>query len=600
MEIFRLFGSIFVNTDAADESMKKTEKSAESIASKLGKGIATAAKWGAGIVTAATVATSAMVGLATDAAGTADEIDKMSQKIGFSTEAYQEWDYIAQKCGTSMETLQGGITDLAEKMHDAATGSGEAAEIFSRLGISVVDAEDNLRSQQEVFEETIIALQQMENATERQALATKLMSTTGEELLPLLNGQVESIDTLKQSAHDLGLVMSEDAVSAGVTLGDTIDDIKQSFTMIGTSLGSEVIPVIRQFADIIISNMPMIQQTIGTLAPVLVSLVSTLLPPLTELIQMLLPVLIDLFNQLMPPLMQVVEMIMPVIAELLSMLIPPLMEIVQTLLPPLMQIIEALMPLLNVLMELLMPILQLVLDLIAPLVRLTMAVLTPLIEILAQLLTDALAPLIPLIEVISQLFEGQLMVTLEHVTAMVESVVQVFRGLIDFIVGVFTGDWEQAWNGVIDIFSGLFSGLVNIVKYPLNQIITGINSVFSALGEIQIPDWVPVIGGSTFSLPKIPMLYKGGNVIEEGTVMVGEKGPELLNLPRGARVTPLDGNEVQTLDYSMLMKVIVEAIRMVIPELEQVIQIIPDEDGIYKIVRKKNNENIKAGKPSLA
>lgn len=599
MEIFRLFGSIFVNTDAADESMKKTEKSAESIASKLGKGIATAAKWGAGIVTAATVATSAVIGLAAEAAGTTDEIDKMSQRIGFSAEAYQEWEYIASRCGTSMETLQGGITDLAEKMDDAATGSGEAAEIFKRLGVSVLDAEGNLRSQQTVFEETIVALQQMENATERQALATKLMSTTGEELLPLLNGQVGAVDELKQKAKDLGLVIAEDTVKAGVKFGDTIEDIKQSFSVLGTNLGSAVIPVIQQFADIIMQNMPLIQEMIGALVPILISLTSTLLPPLTELIQMLLPVLIELFNQLMPPLMQMVEMIMPVITELLSMLIPPLMEIVQALLPPLMQIIEALMPLLNVLMELLMPILQLVLDLIAPLVRLTMAVLTPLIEILAQLLTDALAPLIPLIEVISQLFEGQLMVTLEHVTAMVESVMQVFRGLIDFIVGVFTGDWEQAWNGVIDIFSGLFSGLVNIVKYPLNQIITGINSVFSALGEIQIPDWVPVIGGSTFSLPKIPMLYKGGNVIEEGTVMVGEKGPELLNLPRGARVTPLDGNEVQTLDYSMLMKVIVEAIRMVIPELEQVIQIIPDKDGIFRIVQQKNRENIKAGRPSL-
>lgn len=600
MEIFKLFGSIFVNTDEADKSMQKTEKSAENIATKLGAGIKTAAKWGAGIVAGAAVATSAMFGLATNAAGTADEIDKMSQKIGISNEAYQEWSYVMGQNGMDVEKLSVGMKTLVAQMDSAASGTASAQENFEKLGVSIYDSTGQLKDQETILNEAMHALADMENGTEKARLATELFGKAGIEMMPMLNQGSTAMDELTQRAHDLGLVMSDEAVTAGVTLGDTIDDIKQSFAMIGTNLGSAVIPVIQQFADIIISNMPMIQQTIGALAPVLVSLVGTLLPPLTELIQVLLPVLIDLFNQLMPPLMQVIEMVMPVITELISMLIPPLMEIVQALLPPLMQIIEALMPLLNVLMELLLPILQLVLDLIAPLVKLTMAVLTPLIEILSKLLTDALAPLIPLIETISQLFEGQLMVTLEHVTAMVESVMQVFEGLIDFVVGVFTGDWERAWNGVVDIFAGIFSGIVNIVKYPLNQIISGINTVFSALGDIEIPSWVPVIGGSTFSLPQIPMLWKGGNVIEEGTVMVGEKGPELLNLPRGARVTPLDGNDVQTLDYNMLMKVIVEAIRMIIPELEQVIQIIPDEDGIYKIVRKKNNENIKAGKPSLA
>lgn len=600
MEIFKLFGSIFVNTDEADKSMQKTEKSAENIATKLGTGIKTAAKWGAGIVAGAAVATTAMFGLATNAAGTADEIDKMSQKIGISNEAYQEWSYVMGQNGMDVEKLSVGMKTLVTQMDSAASGTASAQENFDKLGVSIYDASGKLKDQETILNEAMHALADMENGTEKSRLATELFGKAGIEMMPMLNQGSAAMDELTQRAHDLGLVMSDEAVTAGVTLGDTIDDIKDSFAMIGTNLGSAVIPVMQQFADIIIQNMPLIQETVGSLAPILVSLVSTLLPPLTDLVQMLLPVLIELFNQLMPPLMQVVEMVMPLLTELISTLIPPLMEIVQALLPPLMKILEALMPVLNVLIELLMPIIQLVLELIAPLVELAMAVLTPLIEIFAKLITEALEPLIPLIEVLTKLFEGQLMVTLEHVTSMVESVMQVFTGLIDFIVGVFTGDWERAWSGVVDIFSGIFSGIVNIVKYPLNQIISGINTVFNALGDIEIPSWVPVIGGSTFSLPQIPMLWKGGNIIEEGTVMVGEKGPEILNLPRGARVTPLDGNEMQTLDYSILLKVIVEAIRIVIPELEQVIQIIPDEDGLFRIIRKKNNENIKAGKPSLA
>ena len=103
---------------------------------------------------AGALGTAAIAG-ANKIAETADEIDKMSQKVGFSTQAYQEWDYIASQNGTTMDTLQGGITDLAEKMQDAAEGTGEASEIFAALGVSVTDSNGDLRNQQDVFEDTI-------------------------------------------------------------------------------------------------------------------------------------------------------------------------------------------------------------------------------------------------------------------------------------------------------------------------------------------------------------------------------------------------------------------------------------------------------------
>ena len=90
MELFKLFGSIFVNTDDAESSIQKTTKSAEGFASKLGNGIATAAKWGTAIVGGATAAGAGLTKFATSSASTADHIDKMSQKIGLSREAYQE------------------------------------------------------------------------------------------------------------------------------------------------------------------------------------------------------------------------------------------------------------------------------------------------------------------------------------------------------------------------------------------------------------------------------------------------------------------------------------------------------------------------------
>ena len=76
MEIFKLFGSIMVNSSEAEKSISNTGSKAEGLAAKLGKGITTAAKWGAGIAAGATAAAGAMLGVANKAAETADEIDK--------------------------------------------------------------------------------------------------------------------------------------------------------------------------------------------------------------------------------------------------------------------------------------------------------------------------------------------------------------------------------------------------------------------------------------------------------------------------------------------------------------------------------------------
>lgn len=601
MEIFKLFGSIFVNTDEADKSMQKTESNAESIATKLGNGVKTAAKWGAAIVSGAAIAATAVIGLATNAAGTADEIDKMSQKIGISTEAYQEWSYVMGQNGMDVEKLSTGMKTLVSQMDSAASGTASAQENFEKLGVSIYDSSGKLKDQETILNETMHALADMENGTEKARLATELFGKAGIEMMPMLNQGSGAMDELTQRAHDLGLVMSEDAVSAGVTLGDTIDDIKQSFSMIGTNLGSAIIPVIQQFADLIVDNMPMIQQAIGQIGPVLADMAAAFLPVLAEMAQMLLPLLVDLINQLLPVITDIASAVLPVITELIDKLLPPLMKIIEAVLPVVTTLLDTLMPIIDALFQILSPILDVLLAIIVPLVELASTILQPIIELLGLLIKSALEPLMPAIQTVADLLTVTLGAAFKTLEPIINNIMQVFGGLIDFITGVFSGDWEKAWNGIVNIFEGIFSAVSNIFKAPINFIINGINSLFASLGNLKIPDWVPIIGGTSFDLPQIPMLWKGGNIVEPGRVLVGEKGPEILDLPAGARVTPLSGDEmVQGIDYSMLLKIIVEAIRMVIPELEQVIQIVPDEDGIFRIVQKKNRENVRAGKPSLA
>lgn len=120
---------------------------------------------------------------------------------------------------------------------------------------------------------------------------------------------------------------------------------------------------------------------------------------------------------------------------------------------------------------------------------------------------------------------------------------RIFTGFIDFITGIFTGDWERAWNGVVNIFSGIFDGIAAMAKAPFNGMIGLINAFLGGLNNIKIPKWVPGVGGKSFSISTLPYLADGGHVLN-GQAIVGEAGPELLTNKNGkTTVTPLSDEE---------------------------------------------------------
>lgn len=147
----------------------------------------------------------------------------------------------------------------------------------------------------------------------------------------------------------------------------------------------------------------------------------------------------------------------------------------------------------------------------------------------------------PLIAFVGGIFSNTLTEKFKAIGDKVDRIKQIFRGLIDFVTGVFQGDWEKAWGGVKKVFEGVFGGLAGIAKKPINSIIGFINGLVSAMAfgvnsiakmlnsiNIQIPDWVPGIGGGSlnFNIPtwtpgKIPLLEQGG-ILKRGQVGILE------------------------------------------------------------------------------
>ena len=122
----------------------------------------------------------------------------------------------------------------------------------------------------------------------------------------------------------------------------------------------------------------------------------------------------------------------------------------------------------------------------------------------------------------------------------IDSIMTVLQGVIDFVTGVFTGNWELAWSGVAQIFDGIVSGITGTFKGAINGIIGAINGFLGGLNGIKIPDWVPAVGGKTFNMPLIPTLGIGTDNWPGGLAQVHEKGGEIIDLPRGSRVYPHD------------------------------------------------------------
>lgn len=259
MELFKLFGSILVDNEAANKSISETDKKAEGLGSKLGAGIKTAAKWGAGIMAAATAAGAGMFALANKTAETADFIDKLSERTGINREELQRWKYAADQSGADISKLEVGVKRLSESMNGAVEGSKSGIEAFGKLGISIDDLKS--KSQEQIFEEVMYALAEMPQGAERNALGNKVLGKSYTELLPLLNAGADGMDELKNRADVLNLVMSEDAVVSAVKFGDTMDDLKMSFGAVFTHLGTELIPIFQALADWVLSNMPQIKET---------------------------------------------------------------------------------------------------------------------------------------------------------------------------------------------------------------------------------------------------------------------------------------------------------------------------------------------------
>lgn len=302
-------------------------------------------------------------------------------------------------------------------------------------------------------------------------------------------------------------------------------------------------PVLPMLAGLFSQLVGVVAQLASTVLPVLIPVITQVAGILGGLLAQVLPIVIGFLVQLAPIFAQLVGVIGTLAAAILPVLVPILAQVAEifgsvlaAVLPIVAQLISALVPIVLSLVDALLPVITAVLGLISPLLQLLEPIialigplLTPLIDLLVMLIGTALQPLITVFQAVLPPIISIVSTIATALIPIIGAVTQILGGLINFLVGVFTGNWEQAWNGIVDIFSGIWNGIVGIVKGVLNTAIAVINGIISGINSVAGAISDATGGAISFKIPKIPKLAMGADVAARrgGTLaLLGEAGQD--------------------------------------------------------------------------
>lgn len=274
-ELYKLNGQLKNNTEQIEDTTTATEDAGQSmgnlgdvvngLTSKLGIQLPDSMKQSmnamgsldasslalaggfAAVATAIVKAEKALISMTKEAASNADDLLTLASVTGMTTDSVQELNYMADLTDVSMDRIKDSLKETTNKMQEAAAGTGDAYDAYQRLGVEITNADGSLRSAQDVFYDTIDALGEIKNQTERDALAMDLMSESAQELNPLIDLGGEKMRAYAQEAHDMGYVLDNDALKSLQGVDDAYSRLQNTQEGVKNQLAAEFAPYLEEF-----------------------------------------------------------------------------------------------------------------------------------------------------------------------------------------------------------------------------------------------------------------------------------------------------------------------------------------------------------------
>jgi len=337
------------------------------------------------------------------------------------------------------------------------------------------------------------------------------------ELLPAVVDIISSIIPVLIELLQLIAPILSEFISAILPV---IVSLIQKLLPIVLKIVQAVLPVLQKLLNTI---LPLLTDMIEQILPVVLDLIDSLLPLVSAIIDSVLPVIIELLNILLPILTDLLSAILPVIIELINSLLPVVTQIIDAVLPILIEVLNILTPILDLIIQLLGPILELFMMLLQPILDLIIMAIGPLIEIFGSLITGILEPIQPILTFLASLFSEVLGGAIQSIQPIIDALMQVFGGLIDFISGVFSGNWEQAWNGIVNMFKGIFNLIPSFVESVINGAIDLINGILKGINSVS-----QYVGLEIGLIPHVSLPRFAAGGFTEGISIAGEAGTEAI------------------------------------------------------------------------
>lgn len=487
---------------ASNVTLTKVSQTFGKISDASGK-VAAATK---GISTAAGGALAGIAGLAINTAKAADELTTLSKQTGISTAELQKMKYASELVDVSVEEITGAMTKMKKNM---ASTSKDTQAAFQNIGVSVTDANGELRDSTEVFYEVLQGLSKISNETERDVVAMQLFGKSADQLAGIIDDGGAALKALGEEAEQLGIVLDEDTLGSLNDVNDSIDKLKAKANGELAKSGAKAMETLMPIFEKVLDAMSKALDYIGNLDEDQIKMITTILAVTASI----------------SPLAKGISNVTGLISKLTGEggIIPKAITLLGKLsgstLPNLLSTLGKFSTL---------GLIALIAALVVAIVKYgdeTQAKITKLCNFLQNLLGN-------LFNWLDKNGLHQLAAFVKGISDLIGNVKTILVGIIDFIKGVFTGDWKRAWNGVVEILTGLFGGIKTLLKTPINAVIGMINSIIGGFNKLR-----SIAGKSEVS--KIPLLASGG-VVTSGSAIVGDAGPELLTMMGGrAVVQPL-------------------------------------------------------------
>ena len=485
------------------------EESGKHFGESLAKGLKTTATVIAGAMTAITagaIATGkAFIDATNDVATYGDTVDKESQKMHISAQAYQEWDFILQHAGTSVDGMKTAMKTLTAQVESGS-------DAFEALGLSTEQIAS--MSQEELFGAVISGLQSIEDETERTTLAQSLLGRSSVEMTALFNMSAEETEELRNQVHELGGVMSDEAVKASADYTDSVTNLQNSFTGLKRNLMSDFLPSITKTMDGLSkvfsgdeSGIGMIQEGITSL----ISNVTAIAPQFFELAQTLIFSLLEGFAPMLP---QLTETLFSIVIQAITLLTGMLPSIMPSIISGLQGIFQALFQALPVitssLFELVMSLITWLAegDNIHNFINGIIQVVTLIVHQFSEILPVLLPAIVKIIgEIVNCLVEPdnvQMLVgaVMELVGAIFVALVNCVPEFIEFVIGLV--------DNLSDLVARFLEWIVPIVANGLSNVINTVKNWGSNIKNFVVGLWNNIKTGVSNFITNLKTNFSNG------------------------------------------------------------------------------------------